>query len=45
VGWKCLDVQSDPYELEKHDLAECGDLVKLADAAYGRLPGQGVAKH
>lgn len=45
VGWKCHDVQRDPYELENLDLAECGDLVQLAEAAYGRLPGQGIAKH
>ena len=45
VGWKCHDLRRDPYELEKYDLSECGDLVKLAEAAYGRLPGQGVEKH
>ena len=44
VGWKCHDVLRDPYELEQTDLAECGDLVQLAEAAYGRLPGQGIAK-
>jgi glucan phosphoethanolaminetransferase (alkaline phosphatase superfamily) len=42
VGWKCHDVQRDPYELQKYDLSECGELVKLADQAYGRLPGQGI---
>ena len=45
VGWKCHDVQRDPYELQKYDLSECGELVKLAEQAYGRLPGQGIPQH
>ena len=44
VGWKCHDVAKDPFELNNEDLSDCGDLVKLADKAYGRLPGQGVVK-
>ena len=44
VGWKCHDVRRDPYELENLDLSECGNLVELANKAYGRLPGQGIAK-
>lgn len=42
VGWKCHDVARDPFELQNLALEECGDLVALADRAYGRLPGQGV---
>ncbi|HEY3665792.1 MAG TPA: sulfatase-like hydrolase/transferase [Polyangiaceae bacterium] len=44
VGWKCHDVAKDPFELNNEDLSECGDLVELADKAYGRLPGQGIVK-
>jgi len=44
TGWKCHDVAKDPHELKNLDLSECGDLAKLADQAYGRLPGQGIAK-
>ena len=44
TGWKCHDVAKDPLELKNLDLSECGDLVKLADEAYGRLPGQGIPK-
>jgi phosphoglycerol transferase MdoB-like AlkP superfamily enzyme len=44
VGWKCHDVAKDPFELNNEDLSECGDLVRLADKAYGRLPGQGIKK-
>ena len=44
VGWKCHDVARDPFELKDLELSECGDLVSLADKAYGRLPGQGVPK-
>jgi len=44
TGWKCHDVAKDPHELHNLDLSECGDLVKLADIAYGRLPGQGIPK-
>jgi len=44
VGWKCHDIAKDPFELNNEDLSECGDLVELADKAYGRLPGQGVVK-
>jgi glucan phosphoethanolaminetransferase (alkaline phosphatase superfamily) len=43
-GWRCHDVAKDPFELQNLDLSECGDLVKLADEAYGRLPGQGVPR-
>ena len=43
-GWRCHDVAKDPLELKNLDLSECGDLVKLADEAYGRLPGQGIPK-
>ena len=44
VGWKCHDVARDPLELQNLDLSECGDLVQIANRAFGRLPGQGVAK-
>jgi hypothetical protein len=44
TGWKCHDVAKDPLELENLDLSKCGELAHLADAAYGRLPGQGVPK-
>jgi len=44
TGWKCHDVAQDPLELKNLDLSECGDLVKLANEAYGRLPGQGIPK-
>ena len=44
TGWKCHDVARDPFEMKNLDLSECGDLVKLADEAYGRLPGQGIVK-
>ncbi len=44
LGWKCHDVARDPLELQNLDLSECGNLVQIADRAYGRLPGQGVAK-
>ena len=44
TGWKCHDVAKDPLELENLELSKCGDLVRLADAAYGRLPGQGIPK-
>jgi glucan phosphoethanolaminetransferase (alkaline phosphatase superfamily) len=44
TGWKCHDVAKDPLELKNLDLSECGNLVKLADEAYGRLPGQGIPK-
>ncbi len=44
TGWKCHDVARDPFELKNLDLKECGDLVALADQAYGRLPGQGIPK-
>lgn len=43
-GWRCHDLAKDPFELKNLELSECGDLVKLADEAYGRLPGQGVPK-
>ena len=43
TGWKCHDVAKDPLELQNLDLSECRDLVKLANLAYGRLPGQGIA--
>ncbi|MEO8917955.1 MAG: sulfatase-like hydrolase/transferase [Polyangiaceae bacterium] len=43
VGWKCHDVRRDPLELQNLDLSECGDLVDVANRAFGRLPGQGVA--
>ncbi|HKO52215.1 MAG TPA: sulfatase-like hydrolase/transferase [Polyangiaceae bacterium] len=44
TGWKCHDVAKDPFEIHNLDLSECGNLVKLADEAYGRLPGQGIPK-
>ncbi len=44
VGWKCHDVERDPFETQNYDLSECGNLVQLAEAAYGRLPGQGIPK-
>jgi len=44
TGWKCHDVAKDPLELKNLDLSECGNLVKLAEQAYGRLPGQGIPK-
>jgi glucan phosphoethanolaminetransferase (alkaline phosphatase superfamily) len=44
VGWKCHDVQRDPYEVGKFDLSDCGNLAELAQKAYGRLPGQGIEK-
>ena len=43
-GWRCHDLSKDPFELKNLDLSECGELVKLAEEAYGRLPGQGVPK-
>jgi glucan phosphoethanolaminetransferase (alkaline phosphatase superfamily) len=44
LGWKCHDVARDPLELQNLDLSQCADLVTIANQAYGRLPGQGVAK-
>jgi len=44
VGWKCFDIAADPLETERLDLNKCGDLVERAQRAYGRLPGQGVAR-
>jgi len=43
-GWKCHDVARDPFELQNFELSDCGDLAKLAELAYGRLPGQGIPK-
>ena len=43
-GWRCHDVARDPFELQNLELSECGDLLELANNAYGRLPGQGVPK-
>jgi phosphoglycerol transferase MdoB-like AlkP superfamily enzyme len=45
VGWKCHDVERDPFETMNLPLSECGDLVERAERAYGRLPGQGLPKH
>lgn len=38
-AWHCYDVKADPAE--QHDLGveACADLVKLAEATYGGLPG------
>ncbi len=44
TGWKCHDVARDPFELQNLELSECGDLVSIANQAYGRLPGQGIPK-
>jgi len=44
TGWKCHDVAKDPLELVNLELSECGNLVQLADEAYGRLPGQGIPR-
>ncbi|MEO6603718.1 MAG: sulfatase-like hydrolase/transferase [Polyangiaceae bacterium] len=44
TGWKCHDVARDPFEVQNLDLSECGDLVSLANSAYGRMPGQGIPK-
>jgi hypothetical protein len=44
VGWKCHDVERDPFETQNLDLSECGDLVAQAQRAFGRLPGQGIPK-
>jgi glucan phosphoethanolaminetransferase (alkaline phosphatase superfamily) len=43
-GWRCHDVAKDPLELQNLDLSACGDLMKLANEAFGRLPGQGIPK-
>ncbi len=43
-GWKCHDVARDPLETRNLPLTECGELAMLAERAYGRLPGQGIAK-
>ena len=43
-GWRCHDVAKDPMEFQNLELSACGDLVKLANEAYGRLPGQGIPK-
>jgi glucan phosphoethanolaminetransferase (alkaline phosphatase superfamily) len=44
TGWKCHDVARDPLEMKNLDLSECGELVVLANQAYGRMPGQGIPK-
>ena len=44
TGWKCHDVARDPFETQNLPLNECGDLVALANQAYGRMPGQGIPK-
>jgi glucan phosphoethanolaminetransferase (alkaline phosphatase superfamily) len=44
TGWKCHDVARDPFETKNLDLKECGDLLSLANQAYGRMPGQGIPK-
>jgi len=44
TGWKCHDVAKDPLELQNLELSACGDLTRLAEEAYGRLPGQGIPK-
>ena len=45
TGWKCHDVERDPFEVQKLDLSECGDLVRIATNAFGRLPGQNAERH
>jgi len=44
TGWNCYDVDADPRELLKLPLAQCDDLLKLAQKTYGRLPGKDLPK-
>jgi glucan phosphoethanolaminetransferase (alkaline phosphatase superfamily) len=43
-GWHCYDVEADPAERERLDLARCEHLVQEAMRLYGRLPGQGIPR-
>lgn len=39
-GWKCYDVQADPYEDQDLGPAACGDLIDRALTTFRRLPGR-----
>jgi glucan phosphoethanolaminetransferase (alkaline phosphatase superfamily) len=43
-GWNCYDLDADPGERDKVDLARCQGLLQAANHTYGRLPGQGVER-
>lgn len=43
-GWKCYDVERDPFEQTPLPLESCNDLVGHAQRTFKRLPGEGVDK-
>ena len=43
-GWKCYDLEQDPYERVDLGPGACGGLLDAAMQTYGRLPGQGIPK-
>jgi glucan phosphoethanolaminetransferase (alkaline phosphatase superfamily) len=43
-GWRCYDLEQDPYERTDIGTEACGGLLDAAMKTYGRLPGQGIPK-
>jgi arylsulfatase A-like enzyme len=44
-GWECFDLANDPYEHDDLGPAACGELERLAQGTFGRLPGQGKKEY
>jgi arylsulfatase A-like enzyme len=40
TGWHCYDLARDPDEADDLGVAACGDLLDVALATFGRLPGK-----
>jgi len=43
-GWNCYDVAEDPLEQSPLPAEHCGELLKLAQQTYQRLPGKDIPK-
>jgi arylsulfatase A-like enzyme len=44
TGYKCYDLELDPFEQVDLGVQACGDLLELARQTYRRVPGEDVAK-
>lgn len=44
TGYKCYDLDTDPFELRDLGVAACGDLADRAERTFKRLPGQDIPK-
>ncbi len=40
TGWKCYDVERDPFETTDLGVAACGDLLDRTIKTFGGLPGR-----